>query len=75
MKREFEVEGAAAFPGKGHARDKELVRLKRELARVALEEAQERIWGSGRIRRQAINQLVKELRHLCDKLQLHCGKG
>ena len=36
-KREFEREGEEAFRGQGHVRDEELMRLKRELARVKKE--------------------------------------
>lgn len=36
-RRELEKEGAEAFKGQGHARDEEMMRLKRELARVRKE--------------------------------------
>ena len=36
-RREADSEGAQAFSGSGHARDEELARLKRELARVKKE--------------------------------------
>ena len=36
-RRELERNGAIAFPGKGHARDEEMARLKRELSRVKKE--------------------------------------
>ena len=35
--REFQVGGNKAFPGKGHARDEEVARLRRELSRVKKE--------------------------------------
>ena len=35
--REFQVGGKQAFPGKGHAHDEEVARLRRELARVKKE--------------------------------------
>ena len=35
--REYEAAGNQAFPGQGNARDAELVRLRRELARVKKE--------------------------------------
>lgn len=36
-RRELDEEGAEAFKGQGHARDEEMMRLKRELARVRKE--------------------------------------
>ena len=36
-KRELESNGSKAFPGKGHARDEEMAKLKRELRRVKQE--------------------------------------
>ena len=36
-RRELSVEGASAFKGQGHARDEEMMRLKRELVRVKKE--------------------------------------
>jgi len=35
--REFKTGGSQAFPGKGHAHDEEVARLRRELARVKKE--------------------------------------
>jgi transposase len=35
--REFQAGGNKAFPGKGHAHDEEVARLRRELARVRKE--------------------------------------
>ncbi len=36
-KKQFEADGARAFPGEGRSRDEELVRLRRELRRVTEE--------------------------------------
>lgn len=36
-RRELSAEGSQAFKGQGHARDEEMMRLKRELARVKKE--------------------------------------
>jgi transposase len=38
-KQQFEARGTRAFPGSGHARDEELVRLRKELKRLEEENA------------------------------------